>query len=86
MRFALCVKSSEKSEASMRQKTRLLIDRITEKEPVPEVKEGNGKQQKQYRVLSVEKNRQAADSNLAISTEQYGPRTTDNWTTDHRKQ
>ncbi len=38
----------------MKHKTRLLIDRITEKEPVPEVKAGNGKQQKQYRVLSVE--------------------------------
>jgi len=38
----------------MKQKTRLLIDRITEKEPVPEVKAGNGKQQEQYRLLSVE--------------------------------
>jgi len=70
----------------MKQKTRLLIDRITEKEPVPEVKAGNGKQQKQYRVVSVESKSAESEATTRQLTTDNRPQTTDHGQLDNRLQ
>jgi len=64
----------------MKQKTRLLIDRITEKEPVPEVKAGNGKQQEQYRLLSVE-SKSAESKGQSVNSRQIAA---SSWQQDNR--
>jgi len=70
----------------MKQKTRLLIDRITEKEPVPEVKAGNGKQQKQDRVVSVESKSAKSEATTRQLTTDNRPQTTDHGQLDNRLQ
>ncbi len=65
----------------MKQKTRLLIERITEGEAVPEVKAGGGKQQKRYRVLSVE-SKSAESKGQSVNSRQIAA---SSWQQDHRQ-
>ncbi len=65
----------------MKQKTRLLIDRITEKKPVPEVKAGDGKQQEQCRVFSVE-SKSAETKGQSVNSRQIAA---SSWQQDNRQ-
>lgn len=65
----------------MNTKTRLLIERITEGELVPKVKAGDGKQQKQRRVLSVE-NKSAETKGQSVNSRQIAA---SSWQQDNRQ-